>query len=176
LSPNLMNLVVSKYLHGGNDAWHINQKDLSSDWWISGLTPKCSVVIICVCYDQFSFFNSAIANLMNLVVSKYLHGGNDAWHINTEFLRDDRAIFRVGVFHSLAFHCKILNIPWYFQKKGRKNGSTIFRKPDWCYVWVNDYDRWNLGFNSLNRVLMLINCWDLIYKPQVNSNSFPSWL
>ena len=23
---------------------------------------------------------------------------------------DDRAIFRVGVFHSLAFHCKILNM------------------------------------------------------------------
>ena len=26
--------------------------------------------------------------------------------INIEFPGDDRAIFRVGVFHSLAFHCK----------------------------------------------------------------------
>ena len=31
--------------------------------------------------------------------------------INIEFPGDDRAIFRVGVFHSLAFHCKTLNTP-----------------------------------------------------------------
>jgi hypothetical protein len=52
---------------------------------------------------------------MDLVVFWYLYGGFDAWPINTEFPEgDDRAIFRVGVFHSLAFHCKTLNIPWYF--------------------------------------------------------------
>ena len=31
--------------------------------------------------------------------------------INTECLGDSRAIFRVGVFRNLAFHCTILNIP-----------------------------------------------------------------
>jgi hypothetical protein len=30
--------------------------------------------------------------------------------IDTEFLGDDRAIFRVGVYCSMAFHCKILNM------------------------------------------------------------------
>jgi hypothetical protein len=43
-------------------------------------------------------------NLMDLVV---FYGGP----INIEFPGDDRAIFRVGVFHSLAFHRKTLNIP-----------------------------------------------------------------
>jgi hypothetical protein len=47
---------------------------------------------------------------MDLVVFEYLYGGFDAWPINTEFLGDDWAIFRVGVFRSMAFHCKILNI------------------------------------------------------------------
>ena len=55
-------------------------------------------------------------NLMDLVVFLYLNGGFDAWPINTEFLGDDRAIFRVGFFCSLAFYCKILNMPWYFDK------------------------------------------------------------
>jgi hypothetical protein len=32
-------------------------------------------------------------------------------HNTIEFPGNDRAIFRVGVFHSLAFHCKTLNIP-----------------------------------------------------------------
>ena len=40
---------------------------------------------------------------MDLVVFLYLYGGFDAWPINSEFLGDDRAIFRVGVFRSLAF-------------------------------------------------------------------------
>jgi hypothetical protein len=31
--------------------------------------------------------------------------------INTEFLGDDRAILRVGVFRRMTFHCQILNIP-----------------------------------------------------------------
>ena len=46
------------------------------------------------------------------------NGGFDAWPmaINTEYPVDDGAIFRVGVFHSLAFHCKTLNIPWYFDR------------------------------------------------------------
>ena len=48
---------------------------------------------------------------MDLVVFWYLYGGFDAWPINTEFLGDDWAIFRVGVFRSMAFHCKILNMP-----------------------------------------------------------------
>jgi hypothetical protein len=30
--------------------------------------------------------------------------------------RPDRAIFRVGVFRNMAFHCKILNMPWYFDR------------------------------------------------------------
>jgi hypothetical protein len=49
--------------------------------------------------------------LMHLLVFEYLYGGFDAWPINIEFPGDDRAIFRVGVFHSLVFHCKTLNIP-----------------------------------------------------------------
>ena len=55
-------------------------------------------------------------NLMDLVVFLYLYGGLAAWPINTEFHRDDGAIFSVGVFLSLAFHCKTLNIPWYFDR------------------------------------------------------------
>jgi hypothetical protein len=47
---------------------------------------------------------------MALVVFEYLYGGFDALSINTEFLGDDRAIFRVGVFHSMVFHCKILKM------------------------------------------------------------------
>jgi hypothetical protein len=39
---------------------------------------------------------------MDLIVFQYLYGGFDAWPINTEFLGDDRAIFRVGV-HSVVF-------------------------------------------------------------------------
>jgi hypothetical protein len=39
------------------------------------------------------------SNLMDLVVFQYLYGGFDAWPINTEFLGDDRAIFRVGVYN-----------------------------------------------------------------------------
>jgi len=50
-------------------------------------------------------------HLIDLLVFQYLYGGFDASPINTEFLGDDRAIFRVGVFRSLAFPCKILNIP-----------------------------------------------------------------
>ena len=38
------------------------------------------------------------------------------WPINTEFLGDDWDIFRVGVFRNLAFHCKILNMPWKFDR------------------------------------------------------------
>ena len=53
---------------------------------------------------------------MDLVVFQYLYGGFDAWPINIEFLGDDQAIFRVGVFRSLAFHCKILNHSCTFQK------------------------------------------------------------
>jgi hypothetical protein len=59
-------------------------------------------------------------NLMDLVVLLYLYGRFDAWPINTEFLEDDRAIFRVGVFRSLAFHCKILSMPWYFDRTHQK--------------------------------------------------------
>jgi hypothetical protein len=55
-------------------------------------------------------------NLMDSVVFVYLYGGFDAWSINIEFPGDDGAIFRVGVFHSLAFHCKTLNIAWYFDR------------------------------------------------------------
>ena len=51
-----------------------------------------------------------------LVVFWYGYGGFDAWPINREFLGDDRAIFRVGIFHSLAFHCKTLNMAWYFDR------------------------------------------------------------
>jgi hypothetical protein len=29
---------------------------------------------------------------------------------------DDQTIFRVGVFRSMAIHCKILNMPWYFDR------------------------------------------------------------
>ena len=53
---------------------------------------------------------------MDLVVFEYLYGGFDAWPINTEFRGDDWAIFRVGVFRSMAFHSKILNMPWYFDR------------------------------------------------------------
>ena len=44
-------------------------------------------------------------NLMNFVVFWYLYGWFDAWLINTEFLGDDQAIFRVDVFckHALIF-------------------------------------------------------------------------
>jgi hypothetical protein len=56
-------------------------------------------------------------NLVDLVVLQYLYGGFDAWPIHTECLGDDGAIFRVGVFHRLAFHCKTLNIPWYFDER-----------------------------------------------------------
>jgi hypothetical protein len=59
-------------------------------------------------------------NLMDLVVFQYLYGGFDAWPINTEFSGEDRAIFRVGFFRSLAFHCKI-NMPWYFDKVKENN-------------------------------------------------------
>jgi hypothetical protein len=34
-----------------------------------------------------------------------------------EFLGDDRAIFRVGIFHSLVFHCKTLNMPDIFTER-----------------------------------------------------------
>ena len=34
----------------------------------------------------------------------------DYFEPKLELPGDDRAIFRVGVFHSLAFQCKILNI------------------------------------------------------------------
>ena len=37
-------------------------------------------------------------NLIDLVVFLYGYGA-----INREFVGDDRAIFRVGIFHSLAF-------------------------------------------------------------------------
>jgi hypothetical protein len=50
----------------------------------------------------------------NCILISYGYGGFDAWPINREFLGDDRAIFRVGIFHSLAFHCKTLNMAWYF--------------------------------------------------------------
>ena len=40
--------------------------------------------------------------------------------------RNDEAIFRVGVFHSLAFHCNTLNIPWYFDRTYRN--PERFRK------------------------------------------------
>ena len=43
-------------------------------------------------------------------------GGFDAWPINREFLGDDRAIFRVGIVYCLAFHCKTLNMAWYFDR------------------------------------------------------------
>jgi hypothetical protein len=36
--------------------------------------------------------------------------------LDIEFPGDDRAIFRVGFFHSLAVHCKTLNIPWNFHR------------------------------------------------------------
>ena len=39
---------------------------------------------------------------MDIVVFEYLYGGFDAWPINTEFLGNDRAILRVGIFRSLA--------------------------------------------------------------------------
>ena len=63
---------------------------------------------------------------MDLDVFQYLYGGFDAWPINTEFLGDDQAIFRVDVFHSLAFHCKILNMPWNFDRTERNH--VRFRK------------------------------------------------
>jgi hypothetical protein len=44
-------------------------------------------------------------NLIDLVVFCM-----DMEDLNREFLRDDRAIIRVGVFHSLTFHCKTLNM------------------------------------------------------------------
>jgi hypothetical protein len=44
-------------------------------------------------------------NLMDLIVFEYLYGWFYSWPINTEFLGDDRTIFRVGVFRSTAFHC-----------------------------------------------------------------------
>jgi hypothetical protein len=53
---------------------------------------------------------------MDLAVFQYLYWEFDAWTINTEFLGDDQVIFRVGVFRSLAFHCKILNMPWNFDR------------------------------------------------------------
>ena len=34
-----------------------------------------------------------------------MYGRFDAWPINSEFLGDDEAIFRVGVLHGLVFHC-----------------------------------------------------------------------
>jgi hypothetical protein len=40
--------------------------------------------------------------------------------LNTEFLEDDRAIFRVGVFRSLAFHCKILSMRDILTERIRK--------------------------------------------------------
>ena len=48
---------------------------------------------------------------MDYFEPKFLYGGFDACRINIEFPGDDGAIFRVGVFHSLAFHCKTLKIP-----------------------------------------------------------------
>jgi hypothetical protein len=44
--------------------------------------------------------------------------GISLWPINIEFLGGDRAIFRVhvGAFRSLVFHCKVLNMPWYFDR------------------------------------------------------------
>jgi hypothetical protein len=54
---------------------------------------------------------------MDLVVFQYLYGGGfDAWPMHTEFLGDDRAIFRVDVFRSLAFQYKISNMPWNFDR------------------------------------------------------------
>jgi hypothetical protein len=39
-----------------------------------------------------------------------------AWLLTWNSRGDDRAIFRVGVFLSMTFHCKILNMPWYFDR------------------------------------------------------------
>jgi hypothetical protein len=49
------------------------------------------------------------------------YGGFDACPINIEFPGDDRAIFRVGVFHSLAFHCKTLSMA----RQARKNTNAV---------------------------------------------------
>ena len=54
--------------------------------------------------------------LMDLVLFQYLYGGFDAQPIHTEFLEDDRAIFRVGVLPSLTFHSKILKKPCNFDR------------------------------------------------------------
>ena len=49
------------------------------------------------------------------------YGGFDAWPINIEFPVEDRAILRVDVFHSLAFHCKTLNMAG----QARKNTNLV---------------------------------------------------
>jgi hypothetical protein len=57
-------------------------------------------------YAKEPVFNIESANISCDEVVKLDYKLNFA-----EFLRADRAIFRVGVFRSLAFHCKILNMP-----------------------------------------------------------------
>ena len=47
-----------------------------------------------------------------------------------EFLGDDRAIFRVCVFHSLAFHCQTLSIA----RQARKNTNLVEN--------VNEINEW----------------------------------
>ena len=49
------------------------------------------------------------------------YGGFDACPLNIEFPGDDRAIFRVGVFHSLAFHCETLSMV----RQARENTNLV---------------------------------------------------
>ena len=62
---------------------------------------------------------------MDLVVFQYLYEGFDARHINMEFLGDDQAIIRAGVFRSLVFHCKILNVKCFSHNFRQDNGVFL---------------------------------------------------
>jgi hypothetical protein len=57
--------------------------------------------------------------------------------MNTEFLGDDRAIFRVGVFRSMAFHCKILNMPDILTKRRGVNNFKYIIKQGFIYKSLN---------------------------------------
>jgi len=37
-------------------------------------------------------------------------------YVNTEFLGITLLFLEMGMFQSMAFHCKTLNIPWYFDR------------------------------------------------------------
>jgi hypothetical protein len=91
-----------------------------SNWKVVGALDNYSLVFV-IFINFFGQLKDWVGQVLFLVscmkgqVEKYANV-EAWWPINTEFLGDDWDIFRVGVFRNLAFHCKILNMPWNFDR------------------------------------------------------------